>query len=56
MRRLEPLSNGIQLANENLDARPEARFMSDENLARLEALRAQWDPDGLFLSYLIGGG
>jgi FAD/FMN-containing dehydrogenase len=56
MRRLEPLSNGIQLADENLDARPEARFMSDENLARLEALRAQWDPDGLFLSYLIGGG
>jgi len=55
MRRLEPLSNGIQLADENLEARPEARFLSDENRERLEQLRAKWDPDGLFHSYLMGG-
>jgi hypothetical protein len=51
MRRLEPLSRGIQLADENLVARP-ARFLSDENGERLEALRAQHDPEGVFLSYL----
>jgi FAD/FMN-containing dehydrogenase len=56
MRRLEPLSNGIQLADENLDGRPEARYLSDESLARLERLRDQWDPDRLFLSYLAGKG
>jgi FAD/FMN-containing dehydrogenase len=55
MRRLEPLSRGIQLADENLVARP-ARFLSDGNLARLEALRAQHDPDGRFLSYLTPEG
>jgi FAD/FMN-containing dehydrogenase len=51
MKRLEPLSRGIQLADENLHYRP-ARFLSDDNAARLEALRAQHDPDGRFLSYL----
>jgi FAD/FMN-containing dehydrogenase len=55
MRRLEPLSRGIQLADENLEHRP-ARFLSDENAARLEALRAQFDPDGRFLSYLMPSG
>ncbi len=52
MRRLEPFSEGIQLADENLLARPHARYLSDENDVRLEALRAEWDPDGLFHSYL----
>jgi FAD/FMN-containing dehydrogenase len=52
MRRLEPLSVGIQLADENLVNR-RARFLSDENLARLEELRAKHDPDGVFHSYLI---
>jgi FAD/FMN-containing dehydrogenase len=55
MRRLEPLSRGIQLADENLHHRP-ARFLSDENAARLEALRAQYDPEGRFLSYLMPTG
>ena len=54
MRRLEPFSEGIQLADENLLARPHARYLSEENSARLEALRAEWDPDGLFHSYLTG--
>jgi FAD/FMN-containing dehydrogenase len=52
MRRLEPLSNGIQLADENLVNRP-ARFLVDEHTARLEALRAQHDPNGRFHSYLL---
>jgi hypothetical protein len=52
MRRLEPLSKGIQLADENLVNRP-APFLAPERLERLEALRAQHDPDGLFHSYLL---
>jgi FAD/FMN-containing dehydrogenase len=55
MRRLESLSRGIQLADENLVARP-ARFLSDENRKRLESLRAAHDPEGVFLSYLIAEG
>lgn len=55
MRRLEPLSRGIQLADENLHARP-ARFLTDENAQRLEALRATYDPEGRFLSYLMPEG
>jgi len=55
LRNLEPLSLGIQLADENLHARP-ARFLSDENAARLEALRAEHDPEGRFLSYLMPEG
>ncbi len=56
MRRLEPFSVGIQLADENLLARPHARYLSEEHSARLEALRATWDPDGLFHGYLKGDG
>jgi len=52
MRRLEPLSLGIQLADENLVNRP-ARYLSEENAARLEQLRARHDPDGVFHSYLL---
>jgi FAD/FMN-containing dehydrogenase len=55
MRRLEPFSRGIQLADENLHARP-ARFLADENARRLEALRATHDPKGRFLSYLMPEG
>ena len=42
---------GIQLADENLGKRP-ARFMRDENLARLDSLRAKYDPDGLFHAWM----
>jgi FAD/FMN-containing dehydrogenase len=56
MRGLERFSRGIQLADENLLARPDARFLSDENHARLEQLRARHDPDGVFLSYLTPEG
>jgi FAD/FMN-containing dehydrogenase len=55
MRRLEPLSEGIQLADENLWQRP-ARYLSDDNVARLERLRGQYDPEGRFHSYLTTAG
>lgn len=51
MRRLEPLASGIQLADENLGARP-FRFLAPANLQRLQALRAKHDPQGLFHSYM----
>lgn len=47
---LQPHSTGIQLADENL-ARRSAQFMAPQNHARLEALRAQNDPDGRFHTY-----
>jgi hypothetical protein len=52
MRRLEPLAQGIQLADENLINRL-APFMAPDRLERLEQLRAQYDPDGLFHSFLV---
>ena len=55
MRRLESLSAGIQLADENLWQRP-ARYLSPENEARLERLRDQYDPYGRFHSYLTAAG
>jgi FAD/FMN-containing dehydrogenase len=51
MRELEPFATGIQLADENLGLRP-ARFVSDESLARLDALRERYDPDGLFHDWM----
>ena len=58
MREMEPLASGIQLADENLGRRP-ARFVSDENLARLDELRASVRPrrplpslDGAFVGGL----
>jgi FAD/FMN-containing dehydrogenase len=47
MREMEHLASGIQLADENLGERP-ARFVSEGNLARLDRVRATYDPDGLF--------
>lgn len=47
MRKLEPLSLGTRLSDENLFERP-ARCMDDAKLRRVEALREQYDPDGLF--------
>jgi hypothetical protein len=51
MKKLEPLASGIQLADENLAARP-FKFIAERNLARLETLRAKYDPGGLFHSYM----
>jgi FAD/FMN-containing dehydrogenase len=50
MRAMESLASGIQLADENLDHRT-ARFMSDENYARYDKIRAAYDPDQLFCSW-----
>lgn len=47
MREMEGLASGIQLADENLGRRP-ARFASEGNMARLDEVRAAYDPDGLF--------
>lgn len=47
MRQLEPYSTGTQLADENLNHRT-AKFMSLENLAKVDQIRKHWDPDGLF--------
>ncbi|WP_030988328.1 FAD-binding oxidoreductase [Streptomyces sp. NRRL S-1813] len=58
MRAWEPYASGIQLADENLLNRP-YRFVTDENLRRLDDLRATWDPGGMFVSWLgrpAGGG
>jgi FAD/FMN-containing dehydrogenase len=47
MREMQELASGIQLADENLGRRP-ARFVTDEHLARLDELRASYDPEGRF--------
>jgi FAD/FMN-containing dehydrogenase len=41
------LASGIQLADENLGQRP-AKFATDETMARLDTIRAAYDPDGRF--------
>ena len=51
MREMEPLASGIQLADENLGRRP-ARFVGEEQLRRLDAVRATYDPDGLFCPWM----
>ena len=50
MRAMEHLSTGIQLADENLEQRT-ARFMSEENYARYDEIRAAYDPGHLFHSW-----
>lgn len=47
MREMEPLASGIQLADENLGLRP-ARFVAEGKMARLDEVRAAYDPEGLF--------
>ena len=52
MAAMSHLATGIQLADENLGQRP-ARFASDEAaMARLDKVRAAYDPDGLFHSWM----
>jgi hypothetical protein len=51
MRELEHLADGIQLADENLGARP-FRFLADSNFRRLQAIRSERDPNGVFHSYI----
>jgi FAD/FMN-containing dehydrogenase len=51
MRAWEPYATGIQLADENLMNRP-YRFVTGENLRRLDDLRTTWDPGQMFVSWL----
>lgn len=51
MAAMSHLAVGIQLADENLGARP-ARFASDAAMAKLDRVRAEYDPDGLFNSWM----
>jgi FAD/FMN-containing dehydrogenase len=52
VKRVDHLAKGIQLADENLIGRPDARYMTDENTERLETLRGIWDPGLRFHSFL----
>jgi hypothetical protein len=51
MRAMEHLASGIQLADENLGRRP-ARFVTDQNLARLDEIRGRYDPNGRFYPWM----
>jgi FAD/FMN-containing dehydrogenase len=51
MAAMAPLATGIQLADENLGKRP-ARFATDESMAKLDRVRAEYDPDGRFHSWM----
>jgi FAD/FMN-containing dehydrogenase len=51
MRAMAHLASGCQLADENLGQRP-ARFVRDENLARLDRVRAAHDPNGRFQPWM----
>lgn len=50
MRKMEHLAVGIQLADEGLHRRT-AAFMSDENLLKVQEIRAKRDPNGLFYEW-----
>ncbi|HTQ22913.1 FAD-binding oxidoreductase [Mycobacterium sp.] len=51
MAAMSHLATGIQLADENLGQRP-ARFATEEAMAKLDRVRAEYDPDGLFNSWM----
>lgn len=53
MRDLEPVTVGQYLGDSDLSHR-QVRFMSDDNWARLQQIRAERDPDGVFVGYLAG--
>jgi FAD/FMN-containing dehydrogenase len=50
---LEPVTVGQYLGDSDLSRR-QVKFMSDANWARLQRIRAERDPDGLFVGYLAG--
>ena len=51
MAAMSHLATGISLADENLVQRP-ATFITESNMARLDHVRAAYDPDGMFHSWL----
>jgi FAD/FMN-containing dehydrogenase len=54
MIKLAPLAVGSKMNDEAMVRRP-ARFFSDAAQKRLDAMTAQYDPDGVFLSFLKTG-
>ena len=50
MRKMDHLSTGIQLADEGLHKRT-APFLSDANLKKIQGIRAERDPNGLFYEW-----
>jgi len=54
MAAMSHLATGIALADENLGRRP-AKFITDPNMARLDTVRAAYDPDGRFHSWMGRG-
>jgi hypothetical protein len=48
---MEHLASGTQLADENLGERP-AKFATDEAMARLDKVRAEYDPHGQFHTWM----
>ncbi len=53
--RLAALGKGVYLGDTDFTRRAD-RFLSPENFARLQEIRARRDPDGRFCSYLIADG
>ena len=51
MRAMEGAASGIQLADENLGRRA-APFLAEDSMARLERVRAAYDPHGRFHSWM----
>ena len=51
MAAMEHLQTGVQLADENLGERP-AKFVTDENMAKLDRIRDAYDPDGRFYPWM----
>ncbi len=51
MQAMDSLATGIQLADENLINRPR-RFVTDENLRRIDRIKETYDPENLFVSWL----
>ncbi|MFD5430238.1 FAD-binding oxidoreductase [Streptomyces sp. NPDC127084] len=51
MAEMAPLATGIQLADENLGQRP-AQFASKTAMSRLDLVRATYDPEGRFHSWM----
>lgn len=50
---LEPVTVGQYLGDSDLSRR-QVKFMSDANWSQLQSIRAERDPDGLFVSYHAG--
>jgi len=55
MAELEPVTVGQYLGDGDLSRR-QVKFMADDNWDRLQRIRAERDPDGLFVGYLAGEG